>query len=103
VLRRYRDRRYQRKRAGLPEIQRLDFEPVETTTWSDVDRLAADLQADLGPALSDEDATIWHKLTTEGNKTVREIGADLGIGHQRVSEVRRKLKTMITNYLLSED
>ena len=103
VLRRYRDRKYQRKRKGLPEIQHLDSEPEEKTSWREVERLAADLETDLGPALTDEEALIWHKLATEGNKTVREIGADLGIGHQRVSEVRRKLETMITAYLLSQD
>ena len=103
VLRRYRDRKYQRERAGLPEIHHLTSDPVQPTTWTDVERLAADLQADLGAALSDEEAMIWHKLATDGNKTVREIGAELGIRHQRVSEVRRKLETMLTAYLLSAE
>ncbi len=103
VLRRYRDRKYQRRSAGLPEIFGLDLEPMGATSPAEVRRLAAELEADLGPTLSDEEARIWHKLTTEGNKTVREIAADLGMRHQRVSEVRRKLEAVITNYLLSRD
>jgi len=103
VLRRYRDRKYQRHRAGLPEIYELDFDPMGATNSAEVARLAAELQDDLGPTLSDEEAAIWHKLVTEGNKSVREIGAELGIRHQRVSEVRRKLEAVITKYLLSRD
>ena len=36
-----------------------------------------------------------------GQETVRDIGAKLRIRHQRVSEIRRKLETAITNYLLN--
>jgi DNA-directed RNA polymerase specialized sigma24 family protein len=103
VLRRYRDRKYQRKKTGLPEIHCLDFDPLQKTSWKEVEQLAGQIQADLGPALTDEEALIWHKLATEGNKTVREIAADLGIRHQRVSEIRRKLEKVITTYLLSVD
>jgi hypothetical protein len=103
VLRRHRDRKYQRCRSGLPEVGELDFEPAAGPGSGEVARLAFELENDLGPTLSDEEAVIWQKLVTGGNKTIREIGAELGIRHQRVSEVRGKLEAAITNYLFSRD
>lgn len=103
VLRRSRDRKYQRRRVGLAEVQELQFDPTELRSVADAAKLATDLQADLGAALSEEEALIWHNLTAEGNKTVREVGAMLGIRHQRVSEVRRKLERLITSYFSSRE
>ena len=68
VLGRYRDRKYQRRKSGLPEVGDLKFEPVAETDSAAVARLAAELESDLSPSLSDEEAVIWHALTTEGKK-----------------------------------
>jgi DNA-directed RNA polymerase specialized sigma24 family protein len=103
VLRRYRDRQYQRRRSGLPEVGELGFEPVAGASPEDVARLAAEVASDLGPTLSDEEAVIWHMLVTNGHKTVREIAAELGVRHQRVSDIRRKLEAAITSYLVSRE